>query len=330
MARADRTPPQEASPPAAQAELPPPPTEQAATPAEPPPPTEPPPAPAPQFQKIEEQFEKAADQLSARIQEREEQLGTAVDQLSARVQDKIGTAESQVDERLNTLHWSFTRLWVRPLCVSLAICLGVLLVAWGVAEVVAYRIGSQRETLAELKSDIEDQQATLRELEQDTWGVGYRELENGPLSGAAGGQPDRNWDGRTGQASRETPGQVRAWPSPPFPPCQPGRRGQPESRALAALPSAGECRRTSQGLDWLPHGTDGRGLPGSRCLPPRSPLVRAGPWRRVRGAALRSKLNNLRPFGRFTRDLFSRASHVQRRKSLIFLHLGLGRSACYV
>ena len=75
LARAERTPPQEASPPAAQAELPPPPTEQAAAPAEPPPPTEPPPAPAPPFQKIEEQFEKAADQLSARIQEREEHSG---------------------------------------------------------------------------------------------------------------------------------------------------------------------------------------------------------------------------------------------------------------
>ena len=166
LARADRTQPEEASPPAAQAEPP-------------PPPTEPSPAPAPPFQKIEEQFEKAVDQLSARIQEREAQLGDAVDQLSACVQDKIGTAESQVDERLNTLNWSFTRLWVRPLCVSLAICLGVLLVAWGFTEVVAYRIDSQRGTLAALKSDIEEQQATLRELEQDTWGVGYRELETG-------------------------------------------------------------------------------------------------------------------------------------------------------
>ena len=160
LARADRPQPEEASPPATQAEPPPPPTE-------------------PPFQKIEEQFEKAGEQLSARIQERKEQLGNAVDQMSAHVQDKIGTAESQVDERLNTLNWSFTRLWVRPLCVSLAACLGVLLVAWGFTEAVAYRIGSQRETLAALKSDIEEQQATLRELEQDTWGVGYRELETG-------------------------------------------------------------------------------------------------------------------------------------------------------
>lgn len=149
-------------------------------PPEPPPvQAEPPPAPAPQFQKIEEQLGKAVEQLSARIQESEERLGKDVDQMGARVQDKIGTAESQVDERLNTLNWSFTRLWVRPVCLSLAICLGVLLAAWGVVEVVAYRIDSQRETLAELKSDIEEQHATLRELEQDTWGVGYRELENG-------------------------------------------------------------------------------------------------------------------------------------------------------
>ena len=99
--------------------------------------------------------------------------------MGARVQDKIETAESQVDERIDTLNWSFTRLWVRPVFLSLAICLGVLLAGWGVVKAVAYRIDSQRATLAEIKSDIEEQQATLRELEQDTWGVGYREFENG-------------------------------------------------------------------------------------------------------------------------------------------------------
>lgn len=158
----------------------PPPPERAAAPAEPPPaPAEPLPAPTPPLQKIEEQLGKAEEQLSARIQQSEKRLGKAVDQMGARVQDKIETAESQVDERLNTLNWSLTRLWVRPLCVSVAACLGVLLAAWGVVEVVTYRIDSQRETLAELKSDIAEQQATLRELEQDTWGVGYREFEDG-------------------------------------------------------------------------------------------------------------------------------------------------------
>ena len=138
--RAERTRPQEPSPP-------PPPPEQTAAQAEPPPtPAESPPAPAPPFQKIEEQLGNAEErlsariqqseeqlsariqereeQLSARIQEREEHLGNAVDQMGVRVQDKIETAESQVDERIDTLNWSFTRLWVRPVFLSLAICLG--------------------------------------------------------------------------------------------------------------------------------------------------------------------------------------------------------------
>ncbi len=37
--------------------------------------------------------------------------------------------------------------------------------------------------------------------------------------------------------------------------------------------------------------------------------------------ALQAKLNNLRPLGRFTRDLFSRTRPAAPRKSLIFLDL---------
>ena len=148
LARADRPQPEEARPPAAQAEPP-------------SPPTEPPPAPAPQFQKIEEQF------------------GNAVDQLSARLQNKVETVESQVDERLTALNRLSTWLWFRPAAVAAAVCLAVGLGAWALTEAMAARIDSQIKKLAELKSDIEDQQATLRELEKETWGVGFVDTAGG-------------------------------------------------------------------------------------------------------------------------------------------------------
>ena len=111
---------------------------------------------------------------------------------------------------------------------------------------------------------------------------------------------------------------MRARPSPLFPPVNLGEGVSRRPGPDLAAPRPG-VPEDSQGLDWLPHGTDGRCLPGSRCLQPRSPLLRAGPWRRVRAAGLRSKLNNLRRFGRLPRDLFSRASPPLARKSLIFL-----------
>ena len=40
-------------------------------------------------------------------------------------------------------------------------------------------------------------------------------------------------------------------------------------------------------------------------------------------ASSKQKMNNLRPRGRFTRDLFSRAGRASARKYLIFLYLSL-------
>ena len=183
LARAEQTQPEEASPP-------PPPTEQPPVQTEPPPPpAEPPPAPAPQFQKIEEQLGKAEEQLSARIQESEERLGKDVDQMGARVHEKLGTIKSQVDE-LDTIETQLqkqvaavrrlsTWLWLRPVAVGVAICLAVGGAGWGYLTWLEARIESQRKTLAEGKQDIERQQATLRELEQQTWGVRYHETQGG-------------------------------------------------------------------------------------------------------------------------------------------------------
>ena len=150
-------------------EHPPPPAEPPSAPAkqlpvaaeQPPSPTEPPPVQAPQLQKIEDQ------------------LGSAVDQLSARLQKKLGTVESQMDERLNTLTRLSAWLWFRPAVVGVVICGALGLGAWAYIETLGYRIESQQKKLAELKLDIEQQQATVRELGKKTWGVGLAELENG-------------------------------------------------------------------------------------------------------------------------------------------------------
>ena len=151
LARADRTQPEEPSPP-------PPPTELPAAQAEPPL-AELPPTPTPQLQQIEEQ------------------LGNAVDQMGARLQNKVGTVESQVDERLTALNRLSIWLWLRPVAVGVAICLAVGGAGWGYMGWLAYSIESHRAERGKLKVEIARQHATLRELEKQTWGVGFVEAE---------------------------------------------------------------------------------------------------------------------------------------------------------
>lgn len=171
--RADRTPPKEASPPPPQAEQPPHPTEQT------PPTAEQPAAPTPPRQERAAQIGNVVDQLDARVQDKLGAIDNQLDQFSARVQDKLGAIEDQLDQRLAALTRFSTWLWLRPVCVGLLICLGLTLGSWGLIEGIAARIESQRQTLTEGKQDIERQQATVRELKQDTWGVGLHEEADG-------------------------------------------------------------------------------------------------------------------------------------------------------
>lgn len=151
LSRAERPRPEEASPP-------PPPAEEASPP---PPPAEEPPA------------------LARQRQESEDQTVSAVEQLGARVQDKLGAIETQVDKRIAALNWSVAQVWVRPACVGLAICLGLTLASWGLTVGLTYSIASKLEERATLQREIARQQATLRQLEKQTWGVGYQETEDG-------------------------------------------------------------------------------------------------------------------------------------------------------
>ena len=104
---------------------------------------------------------------------------SAVEQLGARVQDKLGAIETQVDKRIAALNWSVAQVWVRPVCVGLAICLGLTLASWGLTAGLTYSIASKLEERATLQREIAQQQATLRQLEKKTWGVGYQETEDG-------------------------------------------------------------------------------------------------------------------------------------------------------
>ena len=141
-----------------------------------------PPAPAPPRQESEAPTDAALDQLGTRVQD---QLGTIVAQTDAALQqlssvpNQLGTIKSQIDKRSAALNWGVRKLGLYPAAVGAALFIGGIGAAVGVEQAMRYDIESYRKERAALKLEIAQQQATLRELEQDTWGVGYQEGENG-------------------------------------------------------------------------------------------------------------------------------------------------------
>ena len=159
LGRAERTPPEEASPPPSQAEQPPRPPEQT------PPPAEPSPAPTPPRQESAAQHEAALHQLSTRYQEA--------------LQREMGSIVSVTAQEATAVRHVVVRLWFW-LAVGGVLLIGSLtLGTWGLAAGLTASIESKLQERDKLKLEIEQQQATLRELEKNTWGVAFVESPQG-------------------------------------------------------------------------------------------------------------------------------------------------------
>lgn len=148
LGRAERTPPEEASPP-----------------EPPPPPAEPPPAPAPPRQESAAQHEAALQQLSTRYQEA--------------LQREMGSIVSVTAQEAKAVRHVVVRLWFW-VAVGGGLLIGSLtLGTWGLAAGLTASIESKLQERDALKVEIEQQQATLRELEKNTWGVAFVESPQG-------------------------------------------------------------------------------------------------------------------------------------------------------
>ena len=168
LGRAERTQTQEASPPAAQA-----------TP--PPPPAEPPPAPAPARQESEAQAQPQAQHEAAL-----HQLSTGYQEAMKR---EIGSIASVTAQEAKAVRHVVVRLWVWFAVGGVLLIGSLTLGTWGLAAGLTASIDSKLKERDTLKGEIAAQQATLRELEKQTWGVEYVEAGNyitwaGPLQAA--------------------------------------------------------------------------------------------------------------------------------------------------
>ena len=121
--------------------------------------------------------------IAAQHQEIEQQTVSALQQLSlscqASVKNELHTIESVMAQQSAVLSWSLTRLWLRPACVGVALILGLSLGSWGLGKWLTYSIQSHLAQRSALQADIAAQHATLRQIEQQSWGVGYLETSEG-------------------------------------------------------------------------------------------------------------------------------------------------------
>ena len=69
------------------------------------------------------------------------------------------------------------RAWLRPLVVGLSLWLGICGGSWATMHWLWTRIETRIETAAELDVRIEEARQTLAQMEEDTWGIVFREIE---------------------------------------------------------------------------------------------------------------------------------------------------------
>ena len=69
------------------------------------------------------------------------------------------------------------KAWLRPLIVGLSLWLGFFGGSWATMRWLTGSIQARIETRAELGRDIEDARRTLAQLEVDTWGIVFHEIE---------------------------------------------------------------------------------------------------------------------------------------------------------
>ena len=136
------------------------------------------------------------ERIAAQRQEIEAQTVSELQQLSksfqASAQHELHTIADVMEQQSKVLSWSLSRLWLRPACVGLALMLGVSAGGWMIGQGLTYRIENYREERDKLRTEIAAQEATVRELEKKTWGVGYQETAEGRFLILPEGS-QRNW-----------------------------------------------------------------------------------------------------------------------------------------
>ena len=97
--------------------------------------------------------------------------------LRAVVNDALRTIEDDTGAAVTRTRVILLNAWLRPLVIGLSLFLTFSGGSWGLMHWLSTRIQGRIETLATLHIRIEQARETLAELEDTTWGVTLREID---------------------------------------------------------------------------------------------------------------------------------------------------------
>ncbi len=131
----------------------------------------------------------SGNDLSDRLRKRLETERREIEELTATELKRLGensrrvarnalsTIERDSEEATGRMRELLAKAWQRPLIVGLSLWIGFFGGSWATMRWLAGSIQNRIETRAELGRDIEDARRTLAQLEVDTWGLVFHEIE---------------------------------------------------------------------------------------------------------------------------------------------------------
>ena len=105
------------------------------------------------------------------------ELARLGENLSAVASGALRTIEADTAEATGRMRALLLKAWLRPLVVGLSLWIGICAGSWATMRWLSRSIQDRIETVAGLGRDIEEARRTLAELEVDTWGLVFHEIE---------------------------------------------------------------------------------------------------------------------------------------------------------
>ena len=124
-----------------------------------------------------EQLQTLKDNLQASSQ-------NALRTMSDAMAQEITSAAERLSGQYRVLSMSFGKRWIALTILGVALCLGMAIGGWALAEYGASNLEVYRSELARLKQDCQTQRRELEEMrperaKAETWGLSFFESENG-------------------------------------------------------------------------------------------------------------------------------------------------------
>ncbi len=130
-----------------------------------------------------------ANDLTDRLRKRLEDERAEIEELTTSELERLGansrrvarnalrSIERDTEEATGRMRQLLAKAWQRPLIVGLSLWLGFFGGSWATMRWLSRSIQTRIETVAGLGRDIEDARRTLAQLEEDTWGLVFHEIE---------------------------------------------------------------------------------------------------------------------------------------------------------